>query len=113
MTRSSAGQLSLSGKTLSIGDTTSKTITDIITVHTALAPHGTGAVITILGIGMHGLIIVLGDSTDGTTTAIGMAVGTTLGTMEAPGDSMTLGTTEDSMADGAHIIHIMQVGTED
>ena len=105
--------MSLSEKTLSIGDTTSKTITDIITVHTALAPHGTGAVITILGIGMHGLIIVLGDSTDGTTTAIGMAVGTTLGTMEAPGDSMTLGTTEVSMADGAHIIHIMQVGTED
>ena len=65
------------------GDTTSKTITDTITDHTASAAHGTGAGITTHG--THGI------SPHGDITA-----GTTHGIMGQTGAGMTLGTTEDT-----------------
>ena len=99
------------------GDTTLKTITDIITVrtititiHTASEVHCIGAVITTHGIGTHGAIL-RGAITDGMTHSISED-GTTLGTMEA---IMTLGI----MADGAGTAgmagmttHITADGTE-
>ena len=69
---------------------------------------------------MLGLIIVLGDSTDGISTTVGITIlGTTAvfiihGIMEVPGHSMILGTmvdtTEVGMVD-THTTHIMPVGT--
>ena len=79
--------------------------------------RGTGAVTTILGIGMHGHITVLGDSTDGITTTAGtmttgtMEDGTTHGTTAAPGDSTIHGTMADGTEVGTHTTHIMLDGT--
>ena len=94
------------------GVTTSPILTDTTMVHIASELPGIGAVTTTRGIGMLGLIIVLGDSTDGISTTVGITIlGTTvvfmiLGTMEAHGDSTPLGTTADGMA-----IRTMQAGT--
>ena len=92
-----------SEKTLTPGDGTLKTTTDIITAHTASAAHGIGAgIIALIGAhitirtGVHG-VIVHGDITD-TTTHGTMVVITIHGITVDTGEvTMTRGITEDTM----------------
>lgn len=97
-----------------IGVTTSPTLMDTTTDHTASELPGIGAVTIVLGTGMPGHIIVLGDSTDGVSTTAGsMILGTTagsmiLGTTEVPGVSTTLGIMADITVD--FMVAGMEVG---
>ena len=89
---------------------TTATATDITMGHIASEVHGTGAGTMTLGIGTHGGgtpgLILLGDTTDGTTRSTAEA-GITHGTTAAIGDTTIHGTTEDGVtgtADGILII---------